>query len=348
MRWRQAPALLGALLLSGVAACAAVPQADDPVPSATKAQAGGELRFTASGDYGSSAAAAGVLEAVGRSGSDVHFALGDLSYGRAGEEGQWCRLVSERVGATPPVELLAGNHESDGENGNIADFAACLPNRLAGLVGDYPREYYVDLPRTDPLVRFVMISPALTFPEGRWDYTTGSSHLDWTATAIEGARSAGVPWVVVGMHKPCLSVGNYACDVGADLLNLLVSQRVDLVLTGHEHLYQRTHQLAEGPGCETVTIGSFTPACVAARGNELVAGAGTLFATVGTGGTALRAPKPADTEAPYFAAVSGAGDDPTHGFAQAHVTPTQMQVSFVGSGDGTFSDGFTLTRPASP
>jgi hypothetical protein len=348
MRWRLGSVLLGAVLLSGVAACVATPPTDDPVPPATRTHPAGELQFTAAGDYGSTAAASSVLEAVGRSSSDVHFALGDLSYGKAGEESQWCRFVTDRVGAGLPFELVAGNHESAGDNGNIADFADCLPNRLPGLVGDYPREYYVDLPRDAPLVRFIMVSPALTFPDGTWSYTAGSTHLAWTATAIESARAAGVPWVVVGMHKPCLSVGNYACDIGADLLDLLVSQRVDLVLTGHEHLYQRTQQLAQGPGCAAVTIGSFTPACVAARGDALVAGAGTVFATVGTGGITLRAPTSGDTEAPYFAAVEGAGDDPTHGYVDARVTPTAMKVSFVGVGDGTFSDTFALTRSATP
>jgi hypothetical protein len=348
MRWRLGSALVGALLLCGVAAFVAVPSGDGLVPGGTGTEPAGQLHFTAAGDYGSSPAAGTVLEAVGRSGSDVHFALGDLSYGRVGDESPWCRFVDERVGPDLPVELLAGNHESDGANGDLAAFAACLPNRLPGLVGDYPRQYYVDVPRDAPLVRFIMVSPALTFPEGSWSYTAGSTHLAWTATAIQTARAAGVPWVVVGMHKPCLSVGKFTCDVGPDLLHLLVSERVDLVLTGHEHLYQRTRQLAEGPGCARVTIGSFTQACVAGSGNTLVAGAGTVFTTAGTGGIALRPPSSSDAEAPYFAAVSGAGANPTHGYVDARVTPTEMRVSFVGAGDGTFADAFALTRASAP
>ena len=34
-------------------------------------------------------------------------------------------------------ELLAGNHESGGLNGDINDFSACLPNQLPGLIGTY-------------------------------------------------------------------------------------------------------------------------------------------------------------------------------------------------------------------
>ena len=76
--------------------------------------------------------------------------------------------------------------------------------------------------------------------------------------AIEGRARAGVPWVVVGMHKPCLSTGVHSCDVGPDLLHLLVSERVDLVISGHEHMYERTRSCDEGPGCPRITIGSFT------------------------------------------------------------------------------------------
>ena len=72
----------------------------------------------------------------------------------------WCDFVTSRVGAGYPFELISGNHESNGQNGNINDFSACLPNQLPGAVGTYGRQYYVDVPADDPIVRFIMISPA--------------------------------------------------------------------------------------------------------------------------------------------------------------------------------------------
>ena len=45
-----------------------------------------------------------------------------------------------------------------------------------------------------------------------------------------------------------------------------LSRRVDLVLTGHEHLYQRTQPLAFGEGCPSIRPGRFDPACVTAEG----------------------------------------------------------------------------------
>jgi PKD repeat protein len=303
------------------------------------------VHFTASGDFSSSANAQAVLAGVDAINPDLHLALGDLSYGTTGQEQAWCDLVTQKVGAGFPFELISGNHESNGENGNINDFSACLPNQLPGVVGSYGRQYYVDVPEGAPLVRFVMISPGLPFSDGVWSYAAGTPRYNWTASAIDGARTANIPWVVVGMHMPCLSIGQYTCDPGADLLNLLVNKRVDLVLTGHDHVYQRTHQLALGAGCSALVPGAFSSGCIADSDPSMVKGAGTVFATVGTGGTAMYNINPADSEAGYFAAAQGLNSNPTWGSLDVSVTATQLTASFARAAGGTFTDSFTLGPP---
>jgi PKD repeat protein len=307
------------------------------------------VHFTAAGDYGASANTAGVLSALASGGSDAHLALGDLSYGVTGEEAAWCDFVKNQVGDKFPFQVLSGNHESDGQHGNINDFSACLPNQLPGVVGTYGRQYFVDLPQDRPLVRFVMISPGLTFPGGpQWNYSAGSARYQWTAATIDGARSANIPWVVVGMHKPCLSLGEYSCDPGPDLTNMLISKRVDLVLNGHEHLYQRSKQLALGSQCSALSIGTYNANCVVDADSDLTKGAGTVFTTIGTGGVPLRDVSVEDPEAGYFAATSGANQSPSYGFGDFDVTPDRLLMRFVRGSQGTFSDEFTLTRDAAP
>jgi PKD repeat protein len=303
------------------------------------------VHFTAAGDYAAGADAQGVLTGIKTIAPDLHLALGDLSYGTTGQEQAWCDLVTRSVGAGFPFELVAGNHESSGQNGNINDFSACLPNQLPGAVGTYGREYYVDVPQGAPLVRFIMISPGLPFADGVWNYTSGSSHYTWTRDAIDGARAANVPWVVVGMHKPCLTMGEYACDPGADLLNLLVSKRVDLVLTGHEHLYQRSKQLATGAGCASITPGVYNAGCVANGSSTLTKGAGTVFATVGTGGNANYDINPNDSEAGYFASAYGNSTAPLFGLLDLTATATQLSASFARTGGAGFADGFVIGPP---
>src|SRR5215207_8410216 len=190
--------VIGSVLVGMVAAAGPANGAAEP----------GVVHFTAAGDYGTTTATGTVLDGIAGRAPDLNLALGDLSYGTTGAEQAWCDLVTTRVGAGFPFELIAGNHESNGLNGNINDFSACLPNQLPGLVGTYGRQAYVDVPKDDPLVRFVMISPGLDFPDGTWTYSAGSPRYNWTAAAIDAARTAGIPWVVVGMHKPCISVGS--------------------------------------------------------------------------------------------------------------------------------------------
>jgi len=184
------------------------------------------------------------MSTIGGPGNDLHLALRDLSYGVAGGVQAWCDLVTTGVRAGYPFQLIAGNHESNGGNGNINDFSACLPNQLPGAVGTYGREYYVDVPQDNPLVRYVMISPGLAFPGSEWSYAAGTIHHEWTADAIDGARAKDVPWVLVGMHMPCLSLGICDCAPVRDLSDMLLVKRVDLLLSGHAHNYTRSKQLS--------------------------------------------------------------------------------------------------------
>lgn len=334
------------LTVAGLAAAAVILSVSVPQSVQGVAAGAGTVHFTASGDYGPGTAAQAVLTGIKNLNPDLHLALGDLSYGATGQEQAWCDLVTSRTGAGFPFELVSGNHESSGQNGNINDFSACLPNQLPGAVGTYGREYYVDVPQGAPLVRFIMISPGLPFSDGTWTYASGTSHYAWTQAAIDGARAAGTPWVVVGMHKPCLSLGDYPCEAGADILNLLVSKRVDLVLTGHEHLYQRTKQLATGAACPAITPGTYTPACVADADGTLVKGAGTVFATVGTGGNGNYEVHSADSEANYFAASYGSAATPLYGSLDVSATASQLTASFVRAAGPSFTDGFSIGPPA--
>lgn len=213
-------------------------------------------------------------------------------------------------------------------------------------MGVYGRQWYVDVPQETPLVRYIALSPGLNFPEGAATYPAGSARYAWTAAAVDGARADGVPWVVVAMHKPCVSMGRYGCDSGADLHNLLLDRRVDLVLNAHEHLYQRTGQLALSPGCPTMVPGTYDADSLVDRDGTLTKGAGTVFATVGTGGNTLRDLVTSDPEAPYFVAASGLATA-TFGVLDIRATADTLTAGFVRAAGGTFTDAFTIgsTRP---
>jgi hypothetical protein len=343
MHMPAAPRTVAVALLALLAAFAAAA----PPPTAVAAQ--GELHLTAAGDYGARATTDGVLRTVAALAPDAHFALGDLAYQDVAPESAWCSYVKQRVGSTLPFELVAGNHESsDVPDGRIDAYAACLPNRLPGLVGTYGKEAYVDLPAAAPLARVITASPWLTFGTTRWTYSSGDAHWNWLSAAIDGARAKGIRWVVVAAHIPCLSVGGYTCAQPRDFVNLLMAKKVDLVLQGHEHAYMRTHQLRAGvPGCATLGVGGTSTACIADRDDRYAAGAGTVWATVGTGGIPLRDVNVGDSEAGYFAAFSGANRSPSYGVLDVRITGTQLTGSFVAS-QGSFGDAFTVDRGTAP
>lgn len=316
-------------------------------PAAISPTTADSVTFTAAGDFNSTTQTAAVLTQIGSLEPDLHLALGDLAY-TSSDEQAWCDYVTSRVGPGFPFELVSGNHESDGDNGSINNFAACLPNQLPGVVGTYGRQYYVDVPQQAPLVRFIQISPALTFPDGVWSYAAGTPRYQWTAAAIDGARAAGIPWVVVGMHKPCISVGQYACEVGSDLVNLLVGKRVDLVLSGHEHQYARSKQLTTRTGCSSIVPGSYNAACVADADDAFAKGAGTVFGVVGTGGTPLRDVSATDSEAPYFAATAGLNSSPTWGSLRVVLDATTLSAQFMPAMGAGFTDAFSIGSGGPP
>lgn len=318
-----------------------------PDPGSTagaSAAAPRSVHFTAQGDVGMGKDAKRVLDTIAGLKPQLSLALGDFSY-QAGKEKEFCAMVVEKLGADFPYELITGNHESDGHDGDIRNFIHCLPNRLPGLKGEYGTQWYVDVPEQNPLVRIIMVSPGIKFQDGnKLDYSKNSPRWRWTAAAVDGAEAKQIPWTVVGMHTPCLSIGKYDCVAGKDLTNMLMEKKVDLVLTGHNHSYQRTHQLSLGTGCTALVPGTFSEACVKDSDGSMVKGAGTVFATSGLGGAGLHPVKEDDSEIGYFAAWSGQNRRAAFGTLDVTATPDRLDARFVPAEGSSFKDSFTIEK----
>jgi len=309
--------------------------------------------FAAAGDHGANPRTAASFAALDASPASLYLALGDLDYDETATDQAWCDYVHQRLpmkGFDYPFEVVAGNHEDDlGPHGAILDFAACLPDRLNSSPGPgsaYGAEYSFDYPAAAPLARFIMISPELTVNGTTYHYVPGNAHHDWLVSTIDAARAAGIPWVIVGSHFPCLTAGVKQCDSGSALMNLLVDRRVDLVLHGHEHSYQRSKQLALQPQtCPSIASTGYNASCVADDGLDGIypKGAGSVDVIAGTFGRSLYPVSRVDPEGPYFAAMDGT----SNGFVQYEVSAERLDATFV-SGVGTFSDSFSIVSGAVP
>jgi hypothetical protein len=301
--------------------------------------------FAAAGDHSVNSRTTVSLDLLANSGASFYLALGDMSYSQLVPESAWCDYVKTHVGATFPFEVLAGNHEDNGPDGLIENFSTCLPDQLGNIRGEYGKEYYFDYPVSSPIARFILVSPNLTFSNGQtYQYTAGSARYNWVADTIDNARIAGLRWVIVGMHEDCLSIATKPCEIGADLMNLLISKKVDLVLQAHDHSYQRSKQLSLSLACPAVPVGTFDANCVADDGSDdlYTAGNGTVFVIEGAFGAELYDINSLDPEVDYFAKWMGLNTSPRFGFMKYTVSESAISAQFVGSTAGTFTDSFTL------
>lgn len=279
------------------------------------------------GDTGMDSNASAVLTGMARAKSAL--IVGDLAYAdTAGIESQYCAWVKARVAGG--AQILPGNHEAQNGDGAFAAYAACLPD-LWAVTGSYAQgHWYADRGN----MRLIAVSPQITLPSGTRTYAAGTPELAQVAAWIDAAKLAG-RWVVVAMHEPCLTVGLHGCASSSALTDLLLSRRVDLVLSGHDHNYSRSHQL---------TGTAYSPV-VADRDGAFAAGAGTVFATVGAGGHNARtvsSPLPA-----WAATASGTNSPGGIAFGHLEVTATASTLSaryVADAGNRSYSDAFAVAR----
>jgi hypothetical protein len=352
--YADAAAPAGATVHYTVVALDAVGHRSDPATTAVDTPSPPpptSFSFAAAGDHGASARTSASLAALDASPASFYLALGDMDYDETPTDVAWFDYVHQHLpakGASFPFEVVTGNHEDDvGPNGSILNFAGCLPdhaNAIAGPGSQYGVEYAFDYPAGAPLARVLMLSPGLTVGGTTYRYTAGSPEYQWVSDTIDQARGAGIPWVIVGFHFPCLTAGVYQCASGPALMNLLVGKHVDLVLHGHEHSYQRGKQLALDPtSCPAIAGTGYNPACVVDDGIDGVypQGAGTVDVISGTFGRSPYQVSRTDPEAPYFATMDGT----SNGFMRYDVTADRIDATFVRTA-GTFGDAFSIVRGA--
>ena len=290
--------------------------------------------FTAAGDYSQTNATTANLNYIAHSGASFNLALGDFSYNTTVNASTWSSYARSILPANFPFEILSGGHDVS----QISTYAADLPNQMSGMSGTYAGQYYFDYPSTGPLARFILISPSVL---STYSYSYGTPGYDWVSSTIDAARSAGIHWIVVAMHENCFVIGSKTCP-GQDLLDLLLSKKVDLILEAQKHDYQASKQLALSSSCPTLSITSYNASCAVNSTNSMSRGAGSVIVVQGTGGaTPLLSVNTSDPKIGYFRTWMGGNINPTWGVSQFSVSSTQISMQFVPV-TGTFSDSFTI------
>src|SRR5213594_1028602 len=300
------------------------------------------ISFGTAGDWDNNSHTTSNWQSLGTSGINFALSLGDMLYASptpSANEQTWCNTFKSNISN---AEILVGNHETFEDNsssgGNINKFVQSCPFTLGSPTGTYGFQYYFDYPSSNPLARFIMVDPNIwngTSSSSAISYSNGTARQAWVGTAIDSARTLGITWVIVGTHKDCITTGANSCEIGQDFMRFLISKKVDIVLQGHDHNYQRSKQLI----CATSRPSTFPSNCISNDGStgKYSKGAGTVFLIVGTGGAGPQSIV-ANADSPYFAKTfSGA-----YGYAKFTISTTAVQEQFVNTSGSTSTDSFSI------
>ena len=175
-----------------------------------------------------------------------------------------------------------------------------------------------------------------------------TANCDWLKARIDEAKSQGL-WTVVGMHKVCLTMGIKSCEIGSSLLNVLIDRKVDLILQGHDHSYQRSKQLGLGANCTAVKANAYDADCVVDDGADGTygKGAGPVVVIAANVGRESYKMSTSDEEAPLLRRLDGVNRLNSYGFLKFTVSASRIDAQFV-HGDGTYSDQFAIDAAAAP
>jgi len=214
------------------------------------------LTFAAVGDTGSGGRqAAAVAERMALTYRDAPFGLvamlGDICYYGSVKDrfhDVFIRPMTPLIDAGVTFELAVGNHD-----GGLHYSDASLEEIDAQLdrLGT-PARYYVS--QHGPAEFFYLDSSEPGFFEDG-----ALTQLEWLDDHLASSTSQ---WKIVAMHHPVYSCGVHGptARLKEYLEPILVRHKVDLVLSGHDHNYERTVPIdgityvVSGGGCKTTSI----------------------------------------------------------------------------------------------
>ncbi|MFJ9904043.1 purple acid phosphatase family protein [Streptomyces sp. NPDC101152] len=276
--------------------------------------------FTAFGDQGVSHAAAANDRLLLRRRPAFHLHAGDICYADTGGQGRtsdgydpaaWDRFLrqNEPVARTVPWMVTTGNHDMeawyspDGYGGQLARWslpetgfdARTAPGVYAFTYGNVG---FVALDANDVSYEIPANLGHTGGKQTRW--------LDDKLTELRASRT--VDFVVVFFHHCAYSTSSHASDGGvrAEWLPLFDRHQVDLVINGHNHVYERTDAIRRGEVGRAVPIGASTDPTKD----------GTVYVTAGGGGRDLYG-FPAGVPESYEGRVTRHDPVPTFGWTKA-------------------------------
>lgn len=191
-------------------------------------------------------------------------------------ESQWNLLLnySQKTLMNTTVMPAAGNHDIG--NSTFIDHFNLDTGTQRTTTGAY---YSVDYSNA----HFVVLNTN----ESSGSYAEFTqTQLDWMKTDIGAAKAHGADWIIVVLHKGPYTTAEHAkmadvIDTRKKIAPLFGELGVDLVLQGHDHVYERSKPIANGAACpESIVSQVYNGSTI----NYLQNPKGTIYVTPGTAG----------------------------------------------------------------
>lgn len=212
------------------------------------------------------------LELARDLGADFILLAGDIAYAN-GFNPTWDAYFAagESTYASTPLMTAVGNHEREAGQG-FAQYDARLPMPVGEAGRWYSFRYgevlFVSLDTEHACTQTAAFDRSSGVVAANCDTGADATQLMFLDDTLRTARSdPKVEWIVAFHHYTLWSDGSHGSDTGVRAIwaPLYEKYRVDLVVQGHDHLYERSHQMTG----TTPTPG------------------GVTYVTVGTGGASL-------------------------------------------------------------
>lgn len=186
-------------------------------------------------------------EALLTSWSGGIISMGDLSYAN-GNQPLWDSFgnMYQTAAAKIPFHTTLGNHEW----GESAHQFTSYRSRFQNPAVDGVKELYYSF--DVGLVHFVMVAgycPEMVKYGQQPCLADGSAQKKWLEKDLAEVDREVTPWVVVSFHQPFVnsntahSIEKEGLTMQAAIEDVLYENKVDLVLSGHVHAYERSCQV---------------------------------------------------------------------------------------------------------
>ncbi|HJY10838.1 MAG TPA: metallophosphoesterase [Nitrososphaeraceae archaeon] len=272
-----------------------------------------DFNFAAVGDFGCTSNTDDTVDNIVHKNPELVLALGDYSYESTGTCWFYKSTPIDNI-----TRISIGNHEETDAEG----FQEYMSHY--GLSQTYYSFNHKN-------------AHILVLDEDRSSYLPGSPQYDYAINDLQSAsQDPDIDWIIVYFHRPIYtspSSSSPSTSFRDPYHPLFDKYGVDLVLTGHNHNYQRTFPLSYNPSEPSEPIVTSTNA------NDYKNPRGAIFALVGTGGVGLSAILGKE---PYVVVQQ----DDYYGQLDIKITDNgnKLEGKFYRNGDNAILDSFSIIK----